>query len=116
MLTSVVHRCAQPVHSRNNVRPGLARSRWLARLIQPANIPQWGRRTWPMAMDVQPGTRGFDAQQIWQLAQEELRFQLTRLGYEMWMRRAVLVECEDGRIFTIGVPTRLARDWLTERY
>jgi chromosomal replication initiator protein len=69
-----------------------------------------------MAMDVQPGTRGFDAQQIWQLAQEELRFQLTRLGYEMWMRRAVLVECEDGRIFTIGVPTRLARDWLTERY
>ena len=57
-----------------------------------------------------------DAQQIWQAAQEELRFQLTRPGYETWLRNAVLLECEEGRLFTIGVPTRLARDWLTERY
>jgi chromosomal replication initiator protein len=56
-----------------------------------------------------------DAQQIWQAAQEELRFQLARPGYETWLANAVLVE-SDGHLFTIGVPTRLARDWLTERY
>jgi chromosomal replication initiator protein len=57
-----------------------------------------------------------EAQQIWQAAQEELRFQLTRPGYETWLRNAVLLDCEDGRRFIIGVPTKLARDWLTERY
>ena len=57
-----------------------------------------------------------DVQQIWQAAQEELRFQLARPGYETWLRNAVLLDCEDGHMFTIGVPTRLARDWLTERY
>jgi chromosomal replication initiator protein len=57
-----------------------------------------------------------DVQQIWQAAQEELRFQLARPGYETWLRNAVLLDCEDGHMFTIGVPTRLAREWLTERY
>jgi chromosomal replication initiator protein len=56
-----------------------------------------------------------DAQQIWQAAQEELRFQLARPGYETWLANAVLVD-SDGHTFTIGVPTRLARDWVTERY
>jgi chromosomal replication initiator protein len=56
-----------------------------------------------------------DPQQIWQVAQEELRFQLARPGYETWLANAVLVEC-DGFTFTVGVPTRLARDWVTERY
>src|SRR5438105_2824082 len=56
-----------------------------------------------------------DPQQVWQIAQEELRFQLSRPGYETWLANAVLVEF-DGRTFTVGVPTRLARDWLTERY
>jgi chromosomal replication initiator protein len=60
-------------------------------------------------------TPGADAQQIWQAAQEELRFQLARPGYETWLANAVLVD-SDGRTFTIGVPTRLARDWVTERY
>ncbi|MEO8897770.1 MAG: chromosomal replication initiator protein DnaA [Candidatus Dormibacter sp.] len=54
-------------------------------------------------------------QQIWQAAQEELRFQLARPGYETWLANAVLVE-SNGHTFTIGVPTRLARDWVTERY
>jgi len=53
---------------------------------------------------------------MWQAAQEELRFQLTRPGYETWLRNAVLLDCSNGSCFTIGVPTRLARDWLTERY
>src|SRR5579884_2188085 len=56
-----------------------------------------------------------DAQQIWLVAQEELRFQLSRPGYETWLANAVLV-ASDGHTFTIGVPTRLARDWLTDRY
>jgi chromosomal replication initiator protein len=60
-------------------------------------------------------TPGADAQQIWQAAQEELRFQLARPGYETWLANAVLVD-SDGHTFTIGVPTRLARDWVTERY
>ena len=57
-----------------------------------------------------------DVQQIWQAAQEELRFQIATPGYETWLRNAVLLNCEDGHMFTLGVPTRLARDWLTERY
>jgi chromosomal replication initiator protein len=60
-------------------------------------------------------TAVIDPQQIWQVAQEELRFQLARPGYETWLANAVLVEC-DGFTFTVGVPTRLARDWVTERY
>ena len=56
-----------------------------------------------------------DPQQMWHVAQEELRFQLSRPGYETWLANAVLVDY-DGYTFTVGVPTRLARDWLTERY
>ena len=56
-----------------------------------------------------------DAQQMWHVAQEELRFQLARPGYETWLANAVLVDY-DGYTFKVGVPTRLARDWLTERY
>ena len=62
-----------------------------------------------------PASTSGEAQQIWQAAQEELRFQLARPGYETWLANAVLVE-SDGHTFTIGVPTRLARDWLIERY
>src|SRR5438270_415001 len=73
-----------------------------------------------MVTEIQPHSGGHGAamedQHIWQAAQEELRFQLTRPGYETWLRNAVLLECQEGRVFTIGVPTRLARDWLTERY
>ncbi len=65
-------------------------------------------------IDAPASTLG-EAQQIWQSAQEELRFQLARPGYETWLANAVLVE-SDGHTFTIGVPTRLARDWLIERY
>ena len=60
-------------------------------------------------------TGPLESQQMWQVAQEELRFQLSRPGYETWLANAVLVDY-DGYTFTVGVPTRLARDWLTERY
>jgi chromosomal replication initiator protein len=56
-----------------------------------------------------------DPQQIWKIAQEELRFQLARPGYETWLANAVLVN-SDGFTFTLGVPTLLARNWLTDRY
>jgi chromosomal replication initiator protein len=66
-------------------------------------------------MDDAAPSGSLDPAQIWQIAQEELRFQLARPGYETWLANAVLVE-SDGYTFTVGVPTRLARDWLTERY
>ena len=58
---------------------------------------------------------GSDHQQIWQVAQEELRFQLARPGYETWLAKATLVE-SDGHTFTIGVGSNLARDWVREKY
>ena len=69
-----------------------------------------------MAMELQPRTGGFDARHIWALAQEELRAEITRPSYETWLRNTVLLGCEEGRRFLIGVPTILARDWLRERY
>jgi chromosomal replication initiator protein len=57
-----------------------------------------------------------EAQQVWCAVLEELRLRLPRPGYETWLRGTVLLGCPDGRTFTIGVPTRLARDWLIERY
>ena len=66
-------------------------------------------------VDPEEGRAGFDPKQIWQAAQEELRFQIARPGYDAWLANTVLLE-SDGRRFTIGVPTRLARDWVTERY
>ena len=60
-------------------------------------------------------TASMDPQQLWQVAQEELRFQVVRPGYEAWLANAVLIE-SDGHTFTVGVPTIFARDWVSERY
>src|SRR6202047_1863188 len=60
-------------------------------------------------------TASMDPQQLWQVAQEELRFQVVRPGYEAWLANAVLVG-SDGHTFTVGVPTIFARDWVSERY
>src|SRR3984893_3769660 len=53
--------------------------------------------------------------QIWQAAQEELRFQLSKPSYETWLKNASLVGREKNA-FKIGVPTKLAKDWLEDRY
>ena len=55
--------------------------------------------------------------QLWAAAQEELRFQVSRPGYEAWIKNARLlaVDEETGRV-QLGVPTELARDWIGERY
>ena len=56
-----------------------------------------------------------NGQQIWQAAQEELRFQLSKPSYETWLKNASLVGREKNA-FKIGVPTKLAKDWLEDRY
>src|SRR5579872_6228148 len=66
-------------------------------------------------METGNSTASMDPQQLWQVAQEELRFQVVRPGYEAWLANAVLVD-SDGHTFTVGVPTMFARDWVSERY
>jgi chromosomal replication initiator protein len=56
-----------------------------------------------------------EGEQIWQAAQEELRFQLSKPSYETWLKNASLVGREKNA-FKIGVPTKLAKDWLEDRY
>ncbi len=55
------------------------------------------------------------ADNIWQAAQEEWRFQIAKPSYEAWLKNANLLSLE-GRKFHIGVPTKLAKDWLEDRY
>ncbi len=55
--------------------------------------------------------------QLWSAAQEELRFQVSRPGYEAWLKNARLLTFdEEGALATIAVPTPLARDWVSDRY
>jgi chromosomal replication initiator protein len=56
-----------------------------------------------------------ESEQIWQAAQEELRFQLSKPSYESWLKNASLV-ARERNAFKIGVPTKLAKDWLEDRY
>ncbi|MBO0683045.1 MAG: chromosomal replication initiator protein DnaA, partial [Candidatus Dormibacteraeota bacterium] len=54
-------------------------------------------------------------EQIWAAVQDELRFQLARPSYETWLRNTVLLSA-DGSIFRVGVPSKLAKDWLEDRF
>ncbi|MGA9775169.1 MAG: chromosomal replication initiator protein DnaA [Candidatus Dormiibacterota bacterium] len=55
--------------------------------------------------------------QLWTAAQEELRFQVSRPGYEAWLKNARLLHFDEGGArAVIGVPTPLARDWVSDRY
>jgi chromosomal replication initiator protein len=56
-----------------------------------------------------------NAENVWQAAQEELRFQIAKPSYEAWLKNANLISLDEGN-FHIGVPTKLARDWLEDRY
>ena len=53
--------------------------------------------------------------QIWSQVQEELRFQLAKRTYDMWLKNTSVVSA-DGSIFRIGVPSKLAKDWLEDRF
>jgi len=53
--------------------------------------------------------------QIWSQVQEELRFQLAKRTYDMWLKNTSVVSA-DGSTFRIGVPSKLAKDWLEDRF
>jgi chromosomal replication initiator protein len=53
--------------------------------------------------------------QIWSQVQEELRFQLAKRTYDMWLKNTSVVSA-DGETFRIGVPSKLAKDWLEDRF
>lgn len=54
-------------------------------------------------------------EQIWSTVQEELRFQLAKPSYETWLKNTNLISA-DGDLFRIGVPSKLAKDWLEDRF
>jgi chromosomal replication initiator protein len=53
--------------------------------------------------------------QIWTAVQEELRFQLAKPSYDTWVKNTSLIS-NDGTVFRVGVPSKLAKDWLEDRY
>ena len=53
--------------------------------------------------------------QIWSQVQEELRFQLAKRTYDMWLKNTSVLSA-DGNTFRIGVPSKLAKDWLEDRF
>ena len=53
--------------------------------------------------------------QIWSQVQEELRFQLAKRTYDMWLKNTSVISA-DGATFKIGVPSKLAKDWLEDRF
>src|SRR6266851_2378122 len=61
------------------------------------------------------GTREVNQDQIWSQVQEELRFQLAKRTYDMWLKNTSVVSA-DGGTFRIGVPSKLAKDWLEDRF
>jgi chromosomal replication initiator protein len=61
------------------------------------------------------GDGGVNEDQIWSQVQEELRFQLAKRTYDMWLKNTSVVST-DGGTFRIGVPSKLAKDWLEDRF
>jgi chromosomal replication initiator protein len=61
------------------------------------------------------GGDGLNQDQIWSQVQEELRFQLAKRTYDMWLKNTSVVSA-DGATFRIGVPSKLAKDWLEDRF
>jgi chromosomal replication initiator protein len=53
--------------------------------------------------------------QIWTAVQEELRFQLAKPSYDTWLKNTRLLSA-DGSVFRVGVPSKLAKDWLEDRF
>jgi chromosomal replication initiator protein len=53
--------------------------------------------------------------QIWSQVQEELRFQLAKRTYDMWLKNTSVLSADAGT-FRIGVPSKLAKDWLEDRF
>jgi chromosomal replication initiator protein len=58
---------------------------------------------------------GMNQEQIWTAVQEELRYQLAKPSYETWVKNTSLQSLE-GNTFRIAVPSKLAKDWLEDRF
>src|SRR5260370_520725 len=59
--------------------------------------------------------REVNQDQLWSQVQEALRFQLAKRTYDMWLKNTSIVSA-DGGTFRIGVPSKLAKDWLEDRF
>lgn len=55
-----------------------------------------------------------NAQDAWRIAHSQLEIQLDRGNFETWLRAATFLGYED-EVFTIGVPSSMARDMLQHR-
>ncbi|MBO0707242.1 MAG: chromosomal replication initiator protein DnaA [Candidatus Dormibacteraeota bacterium] len=53
--------------------------------------------------------------QLWASVQEELSFQLAKPTYDTWVKRTRLID-DQGGCYQIGVPSKLAKDWLEDRF
>ena len=60
-------------------------------------------------------TTDVNQDQIWTAVQDELRFQLAKPSYETWLKNTTLLSA-DGSIYRVGVPSKLAKDWLEDRF
>ena len=56
-----------------------------------------------------------DQEKIWSAVQEELSFQLAKPSYETWLKNTSLLSTT-GNTFVIGVPSKLAKEWLEDRF
>src|SRR5450756_2447519 len=59
--------------------------------------------------------RDLNQDQVWSQVQEELRFQLAKRTYDMWLKNTSVLST-DNNTYRIGVPSKLAKDWLADRF
>lgn len=52
---------------------------------------------------------------LWGKVLEELREQIARPSYETWVKKTSLLSAQ-GSLYQIGVPSKLAKEWLEERF
>jgi len=60
-------------------------------------------------------SRETSARQIWKAALGELQLLMTDANFNTWLRDTQVVGYDDG-LFTIGVPSPYAREWLQQRF
>src|SRR3977135_4491327 len=61
------------------------------------------------------GRRELNQDQVWSQVQKELRFQLAKRTYDMWLKNTSVLSA-DNNTYRIGVPSKLAKDWLADRF
>ncbi|MEK9173476.1 MAG: chromosomal replication initiator protein DnaA [Patescibacteria group bacterium] len=56
-----------------------------------------------------------DLNQLWQLALEEMRVQLSRASFATWLKNSRLVDRKEG-VFYISLPNDFTKQWIEEKY